>query len=111
MLLQAWMEERLDYMGFEARPFPQLVPLTLHLEDASSSQSNSSSVGDDATSSSTGGADGSNGRDDGGSSSRVQGTAGVLRRPAGSPVRTFARWARKGKELPLLASQWHKVRR
>ena len=102
--MQGWLDERLEYMGFEPRPFPSLTPLDEAMQQraagattASTSSSNSSSSSEGESSSN-------------GSSSEEQQQLGA----PGCTSRTFARWLQQSggnSGLPLLASQWHDVHR
>ncbi|KAL4419636.1 hypothetical protein ABPG77_008577 [Micractinium sp. CCAP 211/92] len=114
--IQSWLDERLDYMGFEARQFPALQPLDVAwrrqqaaarqkqqpeqqpaAEQGGDGQEEEPVVAAEAASTSS-----SSSNDDSGSSEGGHGGRGCT-------TATFARWAQAaGGQLPLLASQWHR---
>lgn len=114
--LQSWLDERLDYMGFEGRQFPALQPLDVAwrrqqaaarqkqqpeqqpaAEQGGDGQEEEPVVAAEAASTS-----GSSSNDDSGSSEGGHGGRGCT-------TATFARWAQAaGGQLPLLASQWRR---
>lgn len=86
-MLQGWLDERLEYMGFEAQRFPQLLPLSP--EQANGSSSSNGPAG-----------------------STRQAEEGVEEGASSCTSRTFARWVQEAEgDLPVLASQWHDVDR
>jgi hypothetical protein len=99
--MQVWLDERLEYMGFEPRAFPSLTPL----DDAMQQRAAGATINSSSSSSSSSDGMSSNS----GSSSDEQ----QLSAPE-CTSRTFARWLQQlggNSGLPLLASQWHDVHR
>jgi hypothetical protein len=97
--MQGWLDERLEYMGFEPRAFPSLTPL----DDAMQQRAAGGAI--TTSSSSSDGVSSSNG-----STSEEQQQLGAPE----CASRTFARWLQQlgcNSGLPLLASQWHDVHR
>ncbi|PRW58782.1 proline--tRNA chloroplastic mitochondrial [Chlorella sorokiniana] len=86
--IQGWMDERMEYMGFEQRSFPPLAPLGLPAHEAVAQQAAPAAAFDSGAT----------------RSCSSSGCGSML-------SHVFAEWAQdeKGGGLPVLASQWHHV--
>ncbi len=84
---QGWLDERLEYMGFEQRTFPPLAPLGLPAHEAAQQQAAATAFDAGAA-----------------RSCSSSGCGSML-------SHVFAEWAQEeeGGGLPVLASQWHDV--
>ncbi|KAI7844242.1 hypothetical protein COHA_002041 [Chlorella ohadii] len=85
--IQGWLDERLEYMGFEQRTFPPLAPLGLPANEAAQQQAAATAFDAGAA-----------------RSCSSSGCGSML-------SHVFAEWAQEeeGGGLPVLASQWHDV--